>query len=893
MIRLTAALADRYRIERELGAGGMATVYLAHDLKHERDVAIKVLHPDLGAALGAERFLSEIKTTARLQHPHILPLLDSGAADGFLFYVMPVVTGETLRARLNRERQLPMAEAVRIAKEVASALDYAHRQGVVHRDIKPENILLHDGQALVADFGIALAVQSAGGARMTQTGLSLGTPQYMSPEQALGERTIDARSDVYALGAVTYEMVTGDPPFTGSNVQAIVARLLNEKPTALHTLRDTVPTAVEDAVLTALSKLPADRFESAKAFGDALVTTGGVTVQRTAATVPVSGPVAFASRYGGWILFALAMVVAMIEGVAIYSAKRSQSEVRAARFDLEPGDVPLKSGTEFVISPDGEMLAYTAGVGGQAMYVYVREVYGSGEWRRLDATQLAGTPSFSPDGRHLVFRRSDSGNIFSVSIDDGSAVQLATPRPPFYPQWGTDDLIAVAAVGGSSLISVSGATPRPIPAALSGPLRSMLPDGSGVLGVVGESVALWDLATDSVRVIIPQGRHAVYAASGHILYAGPSSGLYAVAFDLKTRRVTGAPVRVLPQVASTSETRGFSVSTNGTLVYLDGPASDGSGVNLGLLAIINPGGRTDTLKLPPGRQITPRISPDGKRIAFGQLARGNDASTDLMVHDLVRGTQTQLTFAGEVIRPVWSPDGTRIAFGLDSISSTGAIPRRILVIPADGSGPGKPIDTPLAASMPTDWPAVDQLLATATVGSDGRSDIFRVSPSQGGAPVAYSPGPESEYGGVVSPDGRHAAFMRDGSTSSTNSSVWVREFPDAVGQWKIANGQHPRWSRDGKYVYYWRTGSLDSLYRVPVERGTSVVAFAEELVVAIDAYGIANWDLFADGRILLTVIAPTDVASPGGNADARPKQRIVTNWFAELRALTAAAPPPR
>ena len=204
---LASALADRYRIERELGAGGMATVYLAHDLRHDRDVAIKVLHPDLGAALGGERFLSEIKTTARLQHPHILPLLDSGDADGLLYYVMPVVTGETLRARLDREHLLPIDDALRIAREIGDALEHAHRIGVIHRDIKPENILLHDGQAIVADFGIALAVQSAGGARMTQTGLSLGTPQYMSPEQAMGERTIDARSDIYALGAVTYEML--------------------------------------------------------------------------------------------------------------------------------------------------------------------------------------------------------------------------------------------------------------------------------------------------------------------------------------------------------------------------------------------------------------------------------------------------------------------------------------------------------------------------------------------------------------------------------------------------------------------------------------------------------------------------------------------------------------
>src|SRR4249920_3260220 len=191
--RLTVALADRYRVERELGAGGMATVYLAHDLKHDRDVAIKVLHPDLGAALGSERFLSEIKTTARLQHPHILPLLDSGEAAGLLYYVMPHVTGETLRARLERERQLPIDDAIRIAREVADALGAAHAIGIIHRDIKPENILLQGGHALVADFGIALAVHQAGAERLTQTGLSLGTPHYMSPEQAMGEKQLDAR----------------------------------------------------------------------------------------------------------------------------------------------------------------------------------------------------------------------------------------------------------------------------------------------------------------------------------------------------------------------------------------------------------------------------------------------------------------------------------------------------------------------------------------------------------------------------------------------------------------------------------------------------------------------------------------------------------------------------
>jgi serine/threonine-protein kinase len=289
---LAAALADRYRIARELGQGGMATVYLAQDLKHDRRVAIKVLRPELAAVIGADRFLREIKTLATLQHPHILGLIDSGEVQGTAYYVMPFVEGESLRDRLAREKQLPIADALRIATEAASALDYAHRHGIIHRDIKPENVMLHDGSALVTDFGIALAVTSATGSRMTETGMSLGTPHYMSPEQAMGEREISPRSDIYALGAMTYEMLLGEPPFTGPTAQAIVAKVMTEKPARLIPRRPRIAAAVEDAVLTALEKLPADRFGSAAEFSAALGGAGGRPDRRPDATTarPAAGP---------------------------------------------------------------------------------------------------------------------------------------------------------------------------------------------------------------------------------------------------------------------------------------------------------------------------------------------------------------------------------------------------------------------------------------------------------------------------------------------------------------------------------------------------------------------------------------------------------------------------
>ena len=284
--RLTAALVERYRIQRELGAGGMATVYLARDLRHDRAVALKVLRPELGQVLGPDRFLREIRTTAQLAHPHILPLHDSGEAAGFLYYVMPFVEGESLRARLSREKQLPLDEALRITREVADALGYAHSLGFVHRDIKPENILFEAGHAVVADFGIAKAIASAGSERLTESGLAIGTPVYMSPEQAAGEGGVDGRSDLYSLGCVLYEMLAGEPPFTGPSAQAVVAKRLSTPAPRISILRDKVPAHVEQALDTVLARTPADRYVTAAHFAEALAhpeaTGAALTVQRPA-----------------------------------------------------------------------------------------------------------------------------------------------------------------------------------------------------------------------------------------------------------------------------------------------------------------------------------------------------------------------------------------------------------------------------------------------------------------------------------------------------------------------------------------------------------------------------------------------------------------------------------
>jgi serine/threonine protein kinase/Tfp pilus assembly protein PilF len=288
--RLQAALARRYRFERELGRGGMATVYLAEDVKHRRPVAVKILHPQLALHVGAERFHREVDIAARLNHPHILTLIDSGEADGYLYYVMPYVQGESLRARLARERQLPVADALAIGRQVASALGYAHAQGIVHRDIKPENVMLHEGEAMVADFGIARALSEGGDATLTQTGTAVGTPAYMSPEQASGERELDGRSDIYSLGCMLYEMLVGEPPFGGATAQAIIVKRFTEAVPSIRGLRPSVSDGVERVVLRALARAPAERYATAAEFAVALSAQGGgaSTPPQASRTVPVA-----------------------------------------------------------------------------------------------------------------------------------------------------------------------------------------------------------------------------------------------------------------------------------------------------------------------------------------------------------------------------------------------------------------------------------------------------------------------------------------------------------------------------------------------------------------------------------------------------------------------------
>ena len=621
LTRLQSALSDRYRLDRELGQGGMAVVYLAEDLKHGRKVAIKVLHPELSAVIGGERFLAEIKVTANLQHPHILGLIDSGEADGLLYYVMPYVAGESLRARLVRERQLPIEESLRLAREVASALDYAHRQGVVHRDIKPENILLQDGAALVADFGIALAVQQAGGSRMTQTGMSLGTPAYMSPEQAMGEREIGARSDVYALGAMTYEMLAGEPPFTGPSSQAIVAKVLTEQPPALRPKRPTVPPAAEAAIMTALQKLPADRWGSAREFSDALTSGSRGGSMATTVAIPAARPSGSARRssllWAGW---ALAGITA---GIAAWALSRPRPELPPSRLAiLVPGLGGSGASSQLrhlTFLPDGQTVVYAVGATDGTLRL-MRHALDAEAGTPIQNAVGMGSPIVSPDGRWILGTQAVAQQAVRLPLDGGSqelvSASLSTSDVAFAPDgklWYSSDA-DLGTVEGDSLVA------RLHKGGYH--LLQILDDGRSALTVrtrVGNAagpIVLVDLKSGAETQILSTPVVEARVTQGLLVFLTGAGALQAAPFDPGRRQVVAPPVTVATNVSVTgSGVAQFAVSENGNVAYVpQEPAS---------LVFVDRTGAS-RLVTPERRNFHhPLFSPDGRRLVAGlQLARG-------------------------------------------------------------------------------------------------------------------------------------------------------------------------------------------------------------------------------------------------------------------------------
>ena len=583
--RLNTVLEGRYRVEQEIGAGGMATVYLATDLRHNRKVALKVLKPELAAVVGAERFLTEIETTANLQHPHILPLFDSGEADGFLFYVMPYVDGESLRDRLDRERQLPVDEAVDLVRIVAMALDHAHREGVIHRDIKPANILLRDGQPLIADFGIALALGSAAGARMTETGLSLGTPYYMSPEQAVGEEHIGPGSDVYSTSAVLFELLAGEPPYTGSTAQAVLGKILSSEPVSVSASRRTVPRNVDAAIQKGLERLPADRFGSARALADALADPGFR-----------HGPApheAAADRSGRWKLIAgLAATVAVLELVALGSVlapgERGAAALATERHRIAPfGQSIFRAVGKFTaIAPDGSSFVYPhSSDGGESWDLWLKPANAI-DARPVPNSQMGQNTVYSPDSEWIAFV---SGvELKKLRLSDGFTVTLEDDL-------GGGNMIAVAWLDDESLYyELPGNVLARIPSDATGATDTVqdygsmgftqltfagpLPGSRGVLvGLCGHrmdgqcptdmQLGVYDAVADSTRILIDEAVRGWYVPEGRLMYVIRDGSVFVAPFDLDSMTLSGAGVPLFTDVVVETSSPALVVGQDGTVIY--------------------------------------------------------------------------------------------------------------------------------------------------------------------------------------------------------------------------------------------------------------------------------------------------------------------------------------
>jgi len=733
---LATALQDRYRLDHELGQGGMATVYLAHDLKHDRDVALKVLRPELAAVLGRARFLAEIHLTAKLDHPHILTLIDSGESDGLLWYVVPFIRGESLRQKLEREKQLGVDEALAITKQVAGALEYAHQHGVIHRDLKPENILLHEGEAMLADFGIALAVKEAGGNRLTETGLSLGTPSYMSPEQATGDRQLDARSDVYSLGAVLYEMLAGEPPHTGATVQAVIAKLMTERPTRLRAIRDTVPEGIDNAVARALAKVPADRYASAAELARALQrpeTSRQVPSRR----VP--------SRQVATLLGTL--LVLGLGAAAMFLFRRQAPTLPVAQRQL----TYTGHASRPAISPDGRRVVYVT----SNRSLVVQPLDGGDPLTLVPPARFLFNPRWSGDGAAILFTmfrdtvvdgRIKLAATWMVPSGGGPAHEVLPDISPF--DTGPDTLTAVWAQRNPWRIEVVELATRriirSIPIADSvGEVRDVAwsPDRKWI-AFTARFVGLVPSQGGPVRLLAREGWNPRWAPSGDAVYF-----LQDTSGTVELRRIAVDPEKGVPwadaeRVLSLPHATDFDLGASGSVVYTQAASSQQA-----VAFTLGKGRVEETHLLTQGTASVGSvgISWDGSRVAYSRSAGGK---VRIEVVPFTGGqAQPGPSASGRDGGPSWSPDGTQLAFL--STDSTGAT--RLMVARHPG-GVAQAVATAVP-NEPVGWSADGKWIAYKTedqkrialVNLANQTESFVSVPDSLGTTYCCS---------ILSPDGR-------------------------------------------------------------------------------------------------------------------------------------------
>ncbi len=901
--KLSTALADRYRIERELGQGGMATVYLAEDLKHQRKVAIKVLRPELAAVLGAERFVQEIRTTAHLQHPNILPLFDSGEASGFLYYVMPYIPGETLREKLSREKQLGIQEAVRITTEVAEALDYAHRQEVVHRDIKPENILLHDGRPMVADFGIALAVSAAAGGRMTETGLSLGTPHYMSPEQATAEKNITARSDVYSLASVLYEMLTGNPPHTGASAQQIIMKIIAEPVPAVTALRKSVPSNVAAALDKALEKLPADRFDTAREFRKALEDPAFTHSVMPGATRTAAGPRA-STPWLSDVRSKVAAGLVVVLGAALAWIALTPRSTPDAIADRPVYHFVLRDSTERlwpVVAPDGSVwIAEPTGAYPQRRFLVRRP--GATAWSEVTTAEVAGAGFFavSPDGRRVAYARTVPAGveIRTLTAESREETLLATlsGRPvAWVTDWSEDGFLYVTALPPGGLVgavnlrlsAIGGARvdtiPLPLPEGRFAHHMKAIPGSDlvlyaetvpgGAIGARSGRILAFRLRTQDTLFINGTGISSAWSPTGHVLVGREGGFVDAVPFDPQAFRVTGPPKQVLAGVMGDGPVVRFAGSRAGALVYLSGPVRNNSeaGFELRWRGL---DGTSERIPIPATDHDDAAVSPDGARIAYVRGGR-------IWIYEARSGRDAPLsddTLGFDEHDPSWSPDGRRLVF-----RSNGDL----CVQAADRAGPAARAGGAPGLDYPLQWLNDSTILFAAQMRGT-QWDIYTGVVGRPGSEKALLESPFNEFTARVDPSGRWLCYT---SQQDRATALYVRRYPSLDNPVRIVAAEdfgtevlgRAVWSRDGRSVFY---ESRDTLFRVALDLSrerarvvsrTAVLALGSDHIEVTDRHP-------TDGRLLQWAVAGAD-----SSGSAVPELVLIVNFDQEIRRIMGAA----
>lgn len=701
---LEEALAGRYRLERELGRGGMGVVFLATDLKHGRKVALKALRPELSRSIGTDRFLREIRITAQLNHPNILTLIDSGSAADFMYYVLPYVDGESLRDRLTRETQLPVDEALRITRETADALAYAHEAGVVHRDIKPENILFEAGHAVVADFGIAQAVSEAAGDRLTESGLIVGTPAYMSPEQALGSGPLDARSDIYSLACVLYEMLAGTPPYSGPTPHAIIARKSMEPVPGLRIVRDTVTPAVESAIMRALARTPADRYATARDFAAALAQLAPSPVHRPPSPFLRGRLVATASVI---VVIAAAAYIALALSRDGNVGAAGRGGI-AASFARLTGD----AGVEWFpsLSPDGKWLVYAGDAAGNRD-IYLQSVGGQNAINlTADSPADDDQPAFSPDGESIAFRSAREGGGLFVMRRTGEAARRVAGNG-YKPTWSPDGTqLAYASEnvefnpqnsesrGQLWIVDVQSGKTRSLESG-DASLPSWSPNGHRIayfhrLGTIAQG-HIWTIPVtggEASAVTTGTGRNwnPAWSPDGRYLYfvsdRGGSMNLWRVAIDEASGRALAEPEAVTTPATSLAH---ISLSADGRHVAYSSVLVT-TNVQRAAFDPVRAAMASEPQWLTRGsrRWANPAPSPDGQSVVFYSLVEP-EGDLFVMRADGI-GSLRQLTSDSASDRvPRWSPDGQWIA-----VFSDRSGPLQIWKIRPDGSGLTQVTDAP-------------------------------------------------------------------------------------------------------------------------------------------------------------------------------------------------------